>query len=93
MTLGCNICGSGSPTPDRLIPPGWTVLEVAPTRFLVACAECSARYQILVVRHLDQGRAEEARRAMDVVLCDSDDNACLIRVRDLWTGCFVHVEC
>ena len=93
MTLGCNLCGGGTPTPDRLIPPGWTVLEVAPTRFLVACAECSARYQILVVRHLDQGRAEEARRAMDVVLCDSDDNACLIRVRDLWTGCFVHVEC
>ncbi len=80
MTLGCNLCGGGAPTPDRLIPPGWTVLEVAPTRFLVACAECSARYQISVVRH-EAGIAVAVTE--DIEIC----------VTDLWTGCSVHVEC
>ena len=93
MTLGCNICGSGTPTPDRLIPPGWTVLEVSPTRFLVACAECSARYQI---PHTDEGgvvvavvedHVHRATRFISTSLIEMADH------QDLWTGCSVHVEC
>lgn len=91
--LACNLCGNAAAVPARVFPAGWQMCQVAPTRFLIACGECSARHQILVVRHLDSASADEASRVMDVVLCDSDGNACLIRVRDLWTGCFIHVEC